>query len=306
MRVDVHRFRVMASATQITLVDPTPGAADVAEQRLRELERRWSRFVDDSDITRINQLPDTWVPVSADTLRLIEAMQLASTATAGSYDPTYLHQLLVAGYAASIDAADRITTAVDAPCRTHDVHDVELDRVSSTVRVPKGLSLDPGGIGKGFAADLVVTELLATGTAGALVSIGGDIAAVGRPPTLDGWHIRVEDPHRAPAVITTLAVSAGGIATSSTTSRRWRHDGIERHHVIDPTTGGQSDTDLSTVTVIANAGWLAEAHATAALLSGSRHVVDYLESHALTGIAIDGCGEQLATADISLDGTVAS
>ena len=59
-----------------------------------------------------------------------------------------------------------------------------------------------------------------------------------------------------------------------------------RHHVIDPAAGASSTTDLATVTVIARSGWLAEAHATAALLSGSANVIDYLDSHELTGIAV--------------------
>ena len=60
------------------------------------------------------------------------------------------------------------------------------------------------------------------------------------------------------------------MATSSTRSRRWIHDGAIRHHVIDPASGAMSDTDLAAVTVIARSGWLAEAHATAAILAGQR------------------------------------
>jgi thiamine biosynthesis lipoprotein len=311
MTVAEGRFRVMASSTQVILVDPRPGALSWAESRLRMLEARWSRFIDDSDITRLNQYPGAPVVVDDDTIRLIETMQLASIATDGCYDPTFLHQLLTAGYTASIDDADRITIAIDTRCRTHTVHDVAIDRATSSLTVPQGLSIDPGGIGKGFAADLVVTELLVAGTAGALVSVGGDIAAAGEPPDPDGWRVHIEDPHHPPAVITTLAVSAGGIATSSTRSRRWRHEHTERHHVIDPHTGEQSGTDLAAVSVIANAGWLAEAHATAALLSGSEHVVDYLDAHGLSGLAIDDRGRHLMTRDITIDitsslGTVAT
>jgi thiamine biosynthesis lipoprotein len=224
-------------------------------------------------------------------------MQIASTATDGGYDPTFLHQLLSVGYTSSIDDPDRITIAVDSPCATHTVHDVRLD--GAHVSVPTGLSLDPGGIGKGFAADLVVTELLARDTSGALVSIGGDIAAAGSAPTPEGWHVCIEDPHRAPATVTTLGFSGGGIATSSTRSRRWMHQGTEQHHVIDPATGTTSITDLATVTVVARSGWLAEAHATAALLAGSAGAVGYLEAHGLSGVAIDRAGAVSATVDLA-------
>jgi thiamine biosynthesis lipoprotein len=89
------------------------------------------------------------------------------------------------------------------------------------------------------------------------------------------------------------------VATSSTRSRRWWHEGAEQHHVIDPWTGAPSTTDLWSVTVVARSGWLAEAHATAALLAGSDHVIDYLDSNMLSGVAVVDDGRVLATEDLS-------
>ena len=301
MAVSSRGFRVMASITQVTLVDPEAGAAEYAEARLRELEQRWSRFIDTSDVTLINQNPEAWVPVGRDTIRLIQAMQLASDATGGSFDPTFLHQLLSTGYTSSIDDPSRITLVVDVPSKDFTVHDVAIDLAASSVFVPTGLSLDPGGIGKGFAADLVVTELLDAGTGGALVSVGGDIAAAGTAPTPQGWIVNVEDPLDPPSVLTTLALSDGGITTSSTHSRRWLHQGLERHHVIDPATGTTSRTDLAAVTVVANAGWLAEAHATAALLRGSSEAIRYLQARGLSGLAVTHDGQVASTPDIQIE-----
>ena len=299
MKVATKSFRVMASSTQVTLIDAEPLAVNWAEHRLRQLEQRWSRFVPLSDITTINQNPDTWVRVSDDTIRLIHAMQLASSATAGGYDPTFLHQLVTSGYAASIDDPDRITLAIDSPSTVHTVADVQIDYATCSVCVPVGLSLDPGGIGKGFAADLVVTELLDAGAGGVLVSIGGDIAAAGDAPQPEGWHINVDDPHQSPSTALTIAVSDGGVATSSTRSRRWLHGGRDLHHIIDPATGEPSLTDLATVTVVANAGWLAEAHATAAILQGSAGATAYLKTRGLSGVVIDRHGKVTTTFDIA-------
>ena len=142
MAVSSRGFRVMASITQVTLVDPEAGAAEYAEARLRELEQRWSRFIDTSDVTLINQNPEAWVPVGRDTIRLIQAMQLASDATGGSFDPTFLHQLLSTGYTSSIDDPSRITLVVDVPSKDFTVHDVAIDLAASRVFVPTGLSLD--------------------------------------------------------------------------------------------------------------------------------------------------------------------
>ena len=290
----------MASAAQVTAIDAAPGAMDHAERRLRQLESSWSRFIDTSDISRINQLPGRWVPVAEDTIRLVDTMQRAHHATGGRFDPTCLYQLLSIGYSSSIDDPDRYTLAVDAPTNGASVHDVETDRSAGAVRAPLGVALDPGGIGKGLAADIVVTELLAAGTGGVLVSIGGDIAAAGEPPTDDGWIIDVGHPVQTDDTVTTLAVSDGGIATSSTRSRRWDFGGSEHHHLIDPTSGRESLTDLASVTVVANAGWLAEAHATSALLCGSEHVIDHLDARRLAGVAVTAHGRVTATAGLDV------
>jgi thiamine biosynthesis lipoprotein len=161
---------------------------------------------------------------------------------------------------------------------------VHIDAATSAVVVPAGVGLDPGGIGKGFAADLVVTELVERGTGGALVSVGGDLAASGAPPTAAGWIVAVEHPLDSSRELTRLMLVAGGVATSSTLSRAWVQNGSRRHHVLDPDTQTCASTDLAAVTVIARAGWEAEVHATAALLSGAERALGYLTRHQLDGI----------------------
>lgn len=298
MAVVEHHFRVMASETHLVVVDPAPGAIPAAERRLHQLEQRWSRFLRDSDISRIATSQEQWVPVSSDTLILIEAMQAASVETDGRFDPTLMHELLVAGYTASIEDPARVSVTIDMSCMGLSVHDVILDGPRSQVWVPPGLALDPGGLGKGLAADLVVKELLAGGSAGALVSIGGDLFAAGRPPTPTGWQVVIEDPLEVDRDLLTMEFDGGGVATSSTRSRRWRVDDSTRHHLIDPTSRDCSTTDLAAVTVVAAAGWQAEAHATSAILAGSDGVIDYLTSNGLTGLATTLDGSYILTENL--------
>jgi thiamine biosynthesis lipoprotein len=164
--------------------------------------------------------------------------------------------------------------------------DMEIDPSTNTVVLPAGLALDPGGIGKGLAADLAVARLMTAGASGALVEIGGDLAMAGTAVDEAGWLVNVEWPDPADGVLCSVAIGWGGVATSSTRSRRWLVDGVERHHQIDPSTEHCSTTDLDAVTVIAPTGWLAEVHATAALSTGSAGAVGYLDGHGLSGIAI--------------------
>jgi thiamine biosynthesis lipoprotein len=298
------RFGVMASAVQVILVDPARGAEDYARARLEELERRWSRFLPASDVTRLNTSPEAMIIVSPDTMALLATMKEGHRASGGRFDPTMLAAINAAGYATSITGTRRRSRMADLPWRALTIHDVSLDLSTSSATVPGGVGIDPGGVGKGLAADMLVTELLARGTGGALVSIGGDLAAAGRCPTPEGWYVDVADPFDRRGVLRTLAFGGGGIATSSTLSRTWTKDGRRRHHVIDPDTRTCSITDLAAVTVVARAGWEAEVHATAALLSGWEGALAYLDRRSLAGLATTRDGMTSASAALDAGGVV--
>jgi FAD:protein FMN transferase len=97
------RFRVMASGVQISLVDAPESAANQAEGQLRQLEELWSRFIDDSDITRLNQYSGRPIAVSERTILLLETMTQAWRMTGGGYDPTVLPAVMHAGYTHSLE-----------------------------------------------------------------------------------------------------------------------------------------------------------------------------------------------------------
>lgn len=301
MEVVERRGRVMASELHVLAVGAPVGLVDESIELVAALERIWSRFLPESDITRINLGAGTTVTVSPQTVLLVETMLDGWAQTGGRYDPSVLPALVAAGYERSVVDAGMVTRLGPPPWRIAAMAEVRADARRSTVALPLGAALDPGGIGKGLAADLAVAFLLGGGAAGALVGIGGDLVVHGLAPTDDGWVIDVEDPLSAEVPgtpILRLTLDAGGVATSSTRSRRWQHDGLEHHHTIDPSTGRSRDTDLASVTVVGRSGWLAEVHASAALSCGSVGVLGYLADAGLSGVAVVDDGSVLATDDL--------
>ena len=135
-----------------------------------------------------------------------------------------------------------------------------MDHEAGTVRLPPGVRLDPGGLGKGLAADLVVAGLLERGAAGALVSVGGDMRVEGRPPGVAGaWSIAIREPELSGEPLTTLALTGGGVATSTPMRRRWaRPDGSTAHHLIDTRTGRPHADPPRLVSVLASTAVAAE------------------------------------------------
>ena len=304
MAVVETTFRAMASHVQVLVVNGPPEAGTIAEQALAQLESAWSRFVDTSDISRLNSARGRPVQLQPATLRLVELMIEAWEITKGRFDPTVLPALLAAGYVASIDDPSAVTTLAtpttggSAP-NTATLREVVVDHIGQSVTLPLGITIDAGGLGKGLAADLVVAELLARGTEGALVSIGGDLAAAGKAPDDDGWTLDIEDHLDPNRTLCRVLFSAGGVATSSTRSRRWTCAGTEQHHTIDPRTGAPSQSDLVGASAIGSCGWQAEVHSTALLLGGAHHFDDYTRDNEIEAIATTSTGARLATAALA-------
>ena len=271
----------MASDVRAVLCDPSPGAASWLERRLETLESRWSRFRADSELSRLNEAFGEPVAVSRDTVTLLECMVRGRRLTGGAFDPAMLRAIVTAGYpGGAVPTADDSTVALSLPTG---VDSVSVDRRRGLVVSPPGLALDAGGIGKGLAADLVVDGLLRRGTAGALVSVGGDLAAGGSAPGTDGWAVVIEDPFDRNGSLATFTIDRGGVATSSTRSRTWWVEGQERHHVLDPVTRRPTHGSVAAVTVVAPSGWLAEVHAKAAMMGDVGSAVAYLEDRGLDG-----------------------
>lgn len=234
------------------------GAVDLAAacDRLRQLEARWSRFLPSSDITRLNTSDGRPTLVSDDTIRLVSAMVEGWHLSRGLFDPTLLLPLMEAGYVASRTDPSATTTISANTERFGSVPDIVLDSEVGLVQIPRGTALDPGGIGKGLAADIVVDELMAAGATGALVEIGGDLRVRGESPDGGAWLIAVDDESGAPDLI---RLEDGGVATSSVRRRRWSIAGDDRHHLLDPTTGSWCVNGVESCTVVAGSAAHAEA-----------------------------------------------
>ncbi len=129
---------------------------------------------------------------------------------------------------------------------------VMLDRAALTVRVPAGFAIDLGATAKAWVADRAAHAAALAGDCGALVGVGGDIATSGPAPAR-GWAVHVTDDHRSAPTAPgqTVTIRSGGLATSSTAVRRWRHGGETMHHIIDPATGAPVRGTWRTVSVAA-------------------------------------------------------
>jgi thiamine biosynthesis lipoprotein len=280
-------WEALGSRVHVVVTD----AAALAQARaavaaeVRAIDRACSRFRADSELARVHAAGGAPVRVSPLLAEAVSVALEAARATGGLVDPTVGAGMLAAGY-----DRDFALLAHDGPAAPATPapgwRTVRLD--GRTLRLPPGVLLDLGATAKALAADRAA-RAAATGV---LVNLGGDIALAGPAPE-GGWPIGLADGHRDEAGAT-VALSAGGLATSSTTQRRWRRGGRELHHVLDPRTGEPAPAVWRTVSVAAATCVEANTASTAALVLGE-DAPAWLESR--------GLAARLVRADGAVTGT---
>src|SRR5690242_17912122 len=140
------RFPAMGSDAHVIVVGGTIGSLDLARDLVTELEARWSRFLDSSEVTRMNREAGRPVTVSGATLALVERAIEGARVTAGRYDPTVLRAVERAGYDRPFERIDRDGTPTRQdegdPIVVAGFDRVIIDRAGSTVTVPRGVGFD--------------------------------------------------------------------------------------------------------------------------------------------------------------------
>jgi thiamine biosynthesis lipoprotein len=275
----------MGGHASITLVGGTAELLSAAFGLLDECEQLWSRFIPSSDISRLNSAEGAPTIVDPLTVRLIEEMRRGSHLTDGDFDPTLLPALVEAGYARSV-VNHELTTLLPASARyPGSLAGIVVE--GNTVTMPLGTTLDSGGIGKGFAADLIGMFVLDAGAWGALIEAGGDVVAVGKAPDDIAWRIGIEDPYKPGSHVDIVRLTSGAVVTSSQRKRRWKTPEGKRHHLINPRTGDSASSDIQTVSVIAATGARAETFTKPGFLRDSVDYLAWLPTVGAAGLLID-------------------
>jgi FAD:protein FMN transferase len=270
----VLEFPALGTTAAVSATDPTrlQRVADVVLAEVAAVDTACSRFRPDSELMELAAGGERRVsPLLAEVL---EAVLTAARATAGAVDPTVGSAVVALGY--DRDYAELGGETIERPARTAahaagaDWRQLAFDRQQRTVRIPPGVVVDVGAVGKALAADRAASRAAAAAGCGVLVSLGGDVSTAGNPPP-GGWAIGIADSHRADRarVDQTVAIAHGAMATSSVTARTWTYRGLRVHHIVDPATGRPAPIIWRTVSVAAPTCAAANTASTACLVRGA-------------------------------------
>jgi len=286
--------RALGTSMRLIVTRPQEltAAKAAADRVIKAIDDAASRFRADSELSRVNRQSGRQIHISSLLAKAIAAGLRGARLTNGAVDPTVGSAVRLAGY-----DRDFASILADGPPIRLSVNQVpgwraiQFDEAARTVRIPPGVEIDLGAMAKALAADLAAAAAHeAVGAGGVLVSLGGDIAVAGEPPS-EGWAVqtsedcnaRIDDDEE------TISIQSGGVATSSTTVRRWTRGGIVLHHIIDPATGLPATGRWRTASVVASTCVDANIAATAAIVMGES-AIDWLRAGKLPARLVDRDG----------------
>jgi thiamine biosynthesis lipoprotein len=291
MQAQRLRFKAMGSPCELHLHAESrarfEAVAAAARAEIERLEQKYSRYREDSLASRINACAGDpgGIRLDAETASLLDFAALAWEQSGGLFD-------ISSGVLrrAWDFRSGRVPEANEIEALRPLVGWEKVRWESPRLVLPRaGMELDFGGFVKEYAADRVAALCREQGVHHGLVDLGGDLAVVGPHPDGSPWRVGIRDPRAPERAIASLALAAGGVATSGDYERCMVVEGRRYAHILDPKTGWPVE-GLASVTVAASHCLLAGTASTVAMLKGRRAGPGWLDRLGLPSLRIDADG----------------
>ncbi len=255
-----------------------------ALEQLEPLEQIMTIYRDSSELSRVNQNALTEKQNLSDELyHVIKLCQEIYHQTDGAFDPTM--GPLISLWRKCRGEKRLPTDSEIVNCLSlSKTEDLILDHESKTIQFLKeSVSLDLGGIGKGFAIDQVVTSLLEQGLQDFLFHGGhSSLYAHGIHHHSEGWPVGIRNPLLIEERLATILIKNQAMSTSGSNAQYYRFQGKRYGHILDPRTGYPAEKILSAV-VVAPSAAVADALSTAFFVMGVEESVEYCRNHTDVG-----------------------
>lgn len=284
-------FGAMASRCEVRVWAPDAATArtwaDAAIAEVRRIEAKYSRYRGDSVTARINaSAGGAAVEVDAETAALLEFGARLHGQSGGRFD-------LTSGVLrrAWDFTAERVPDQRELAALLPLVGWSIVDWRPPQLRMPyAGMELDFGGIGKEYAADRAAGALQAAGARHGFVDLGGDLRGVGGAPDGTPWRVGIRHPRVAGALLGSIELTTGAVATSGDYERFFEAEGRRYSHILDPRTGWPAQ-HWQCVSVSAPACVAAGACATVAMLMPRDEALAFLRREAVRFLGVTAHGE---------------
>lgn len=267
-----NRIYSMDTVVDLTAFGPEAKAAvAAAEAEIYRLEALWSVGYADSDISHINR--DGIASVSEETAVLVsDALELYGE-TGGLFNIAVYPIVDAWGF---YSGEHRVPDPgeLETLLAITDPTGIIVDRDSVALSA-EGMAIDLGGIAKGYASAAAADAMRAAGIRSGILSLGGNVYAIGTKPDGTPWRVGVQDPSDTASLVGIISMEDEAAVTSGAYQRFFEENGVIYHHIIDPRTGRPSDSGLASVTVVMADAMRADAYSTALFIMGKEAALSF-------------------------------
>ncbi|MCR5582707.1 MAG: FAD:protein FMN transferase [Eggerthellaceae bacterium] len=276
-------------------------AIDAVVERCRFLERKLSRFQQDSDIARLNAARGNRVMIAPETYDVLRASLGYCEASQGAFDITVGAALALWDFSNGVVPR---SAGLQLALEHVDWRAVELGEGDGSywarLRDPAA-QVDVGGTAKGWIADDMRALFQAAGMENGFVNLGGNVLAFGGKPDGTPWGVGIRNPFDPDTTFGALYVDHGSVVTSGPYERFFEQDGTVYHHILNPRTGFPVETDLASATIVSECSVDGDGYSTTLFALGSKRALELVET--LTGMEamlITNAGEVLVSSGLQL------
>lgn len=240
------------------------------------MEKSFSAYDKDSEVSKINQHTNQGILVSQGILDQLLVVQKVSNMTQGALDITVLPLMKAWGFP---DGNYTVPSDVEISRILKNVGYEKIRIQEDMVYKDEDVKIDLGSVTKGYAGQITAELLKRNGAKAGILSLGGNMQMFGYKPDGSLWNIAIQDPKDQEGIIGVISATDCAIITSGSYQRHFIQDGVLYHHILNPHTGYPAKSGLSSVTVVAPNGTYADALSTALFVMGSQKGIEVWKAY---------------------------
>lgn len=245
--------------------DNAKEAVAKASARINELDGMLSTGNSDSEVSKLNSEKE--LKLSEDVGNIMERSLEISESTGGVFNPAIYPIMQLWGFDTKNYKVPN-KKELESTLKNINESKIKYDSKTRVAKLDKKMKIDFGGIAKGYTSSEVMKVFKDNGIKSGLVSLGGNVQALGAKPDGSKWKVAVQNPDSDESYIGVLEIAGKAVITSGGYERYFEKDGKTYHHIIDPATGYPADSGLKSVTIISSDGTLADGLSTSLFIMG--------------------------------------
>ena len=247
-----------------------------AVDEINRLETVLSAEKKESDIYKLNETGSG--TLSTDTKDIVSKALEINKTTNGAFDISIYPLMVKWGFTTqkyNVPSKNEISKLL----KNVDSSKIIFDEKSGNIKLKENMKIDLGGIAKGYTSNRVMQIFKECGVTSGLVSLGGNVQALGAKTDGTSWQIAIENPDKSSDYIGVVSVKDKAVITSGGYERYFEKNGKTYHHILDPETGYPAESGLKSVTIVSDDGTLADALSTSLFVMGKEKAIDYWRKH---------------------------